>query len=257
MNIAVIGCGFVGSTVADFLERHLVKVSRIDPNIYPSTEISRGIRNQCEAFIICVPTPQGEDGSCDDSIVKQVLRELSTHKPILLKSTVTPDLMEKYPSNVTYNPEFLRANNAKEDFAKQELFILGGEDDNQMDYWSKIFLPYLPNTLEKRISRATASMIKYTHNAWLALKVAFFHELYLNTRYTKDFNYSELTSTLGYMKNIGPSHMIAPNTEGKFGYSGHCFPKDVKALTNLTDHSILKQLIETNEELKKDELSKK
>ena len=112
-------------------------------------------------------------------------------------------------------------------------------------------MPHLSKAIVKRMSRTTASMIKYTHNAWLALKVAFFHELYLNTRYTKDFNYSDLTSTLGYMKNIGPSHMIAPNLEGKFGYGGHCFPKDVKALTNLTDHSILKQLIETNEELRK------
>ena len=250
MNIAVIGCGFVGSTVADFLEKHLVKVSRIDPNIYPSTEISRGIRNQCEAFIICVPTPEGDDGECDDSIVKQVLRELSTHKPILLKSTVTPDLMEKYPGNVTYNPEFLRANSAKEDFAKQEMFILGGEDENHMDFWSNLFVPYLHKTLEKRMSRPTASMIKYTHNAWLALKVAFFHELYLKTRDIEDFSYNNLTSTLGYMKNIGPSHMIAPNFEGTFGYGGHCFPKDVEALTKLTEHSILKQLIESNIKLK-------
>ena len=249
MNIAVIGCGFVGSTVADFLESHLVNVWRIDPNLYPSTELE-SIKAKMGAFIICVPTPECEDGSCDDSIVKKVIKDLNTHKPILLKSTVTPDKMGYYPGNVTYNPEFLRANSAKEDFAKQELFILGGEDDNQMDYWSKIFLPYLPNTLEKRMSRTTASMIKYTHNAWLALKVAFFHELYRNTKYMREFNYSDLTSTLGYMKNIGPSHMIAPNTEGKFGYGGHCFPKDVKALTNLTDHSILKQLIETNEGLK-------
>ena len=62
--------------------------------------------------------------------------------------------------------------------------------------------------------------------------MAFFHELFLNTRYTKDFNYSNLTSTLGFMKNIGPSHMIAPNTDGKFGYGGHCFPKDVKEVIN-------------------------
>ena len=43
--------------------------------------------------------------------------------------------------------------------------------------------------------------------------------------------------------------MIAPNTDGKFGYGGHCFPKDVKALTKLTNHSILKKLIESNKEL--------
>ena len=159
--------------------------------------------------------------------------------------------MGYYPSNVTYNPEFLRAKSAKEDFEKQELFILGGENEEHMQFWENLIVPHLDKAIVKRMSRTTASMIKYTHNAWLALKVAFFHELYLNTRYTKDFNYSDLTSTLGYMKNIGPSHMIAPNLEGKFGYGGHCFPKDVKALTNITEHSILKQLIESNSELQK------
>ena len=246
MNIAVIGCGFVGGTVAEFLESHLVNVWRIDPKLYPSTKIV-----DCDAYIICVPTPKGKDDECDDSIVKQVITELNTHKPILLKSTVTPDLLESYPSNVTYNPEFLRANSAKQDFVNQEVFILGGDDQEHMQFWENVFVPYLTKAVVKRMSRNTASMVKYTHNAWLALKVAFFHELYLNTKNMKDFNYSDLTSTLGYMQNIGPSHMIAPNFEGKFGYGGHCFPKDIKALTKLTDHSILKQLIQSNKELTK------
>jgi len=249
MKIAVIGCGFVGNTVADFLESHLIDVSRVDPIVYPSSEISKGIKEQCEAFIICVPTPEGNDGECDDGIVKLVLNELDTNKPILLKSTVTPDLIEKYPSNVTYNPEFLRASQAKDDFQKQELFILGGDNEEHMTFWENLMVPHLNGALVKRMSRATASMIKYTHNAWLGLKVAFFHELYLNTRGMKDFNYNDLTSTLGYMKNIGPSHMIAPNFEGKFGYGGHCFPKDIKALTKLTNHSILNKLIDSNKEL--------
>lgn len=251
MNIVVIGCGFVGSTVADFLESHLVNVWRVDPNLYPHTEISRGITD-CDAFIVCVPTPENKDGTCDDSIIKLVIEELDTDKPILLKSTVTPDLLEKYPSNVTYNPEFLRANSAKTDFQKQEVFILGSENEEHMQFWENLIVPFLDRPITvKRTSRTTASMIKYTHNAWLALKVAFFHELFLNTKHMQDFNYSELTSTLGNMKNIGSSHMIAPNLEGTFGYGGHCFPKDVKALTNVLDHSILRQLIESNEELQK------
>ena len=51
------------------------------------------------------------------------------------------------------------------------------------------------------------------------------------------------------MKNIGPSHMIAPSFEGTLGYGGHCFPKDVKALTNILEHSILEQVITTNKHL--------
>jgi len=246
MKLAVIGCGFVGETVANFLEKHLVDVVRVDPAKY-QTKLSE--TRTCEAFILCLPTPEKEDGSCDDSAIKAILSMIDISKPILLKSTVTPDLMQSYPKSVTYNPEFLRANSAEQDFQNQEVFILGGDNEEHMQFWENTFVPYLNKAIVKRVSRNTASMIKYTHNAWLALKVAFFHELYLNTRST-NISYSDLTSTLGYMKNIGPSHMIAPNFEGKFGYGGHCFPKDVKALTNMTDHSILKQLIESNDNLR-------
>ena len=249
MKVAVIGCGFVGEAVADFLETHLIPVYKVDPAKYSLT--LDDISHKTEAFILCLPTPEREDGTCDDSAIKAVISMLPANKPVLLKSTVTPDLMGYYPSNVTYNPEFLRAAHAREDFQKQEVFILGGENEEHMQFWENLIVPHLNQPKVKRMSRTTASMIKYTHNAWLATKVAFFHELYLNTKYMRDFNYSELTSTLALIKNIGPSHMIAPNLEGKFGYGGHCFPKDVKALTNLTDHSILKQIIETNDELRK------
>ena len=53
------------------------------------------------------------------------------------------------------------------------------------------------------------------------------------------------------MTNIGPSHMIAPNFEGTLGYGGACFPKDMKALTNCMDHSIIEQVITTNKRLNK------
>jgi len=245
MKIGVIGCGFVGATVANYLEKHLVEVHRVDPKYNDTTVFD--IRETCEAFIVCVPTPEGKDGVCDDSAIVQVINQLDTQKPILLKSTVTPDLMREYPSNVTYNPEFLRALHAEKDFENQEMFILGGEDQEQTTFWSNLFSHL--NTKVVVTNRTTASMIKYTHNAWLATKVAFFHELFENA--PKDMNYSMLTSTLAQMKNIGPSHMMVPSDAGTLGYGGHCFPKDVKALTNTIDHSILEQTITTNKRLNK------
>ena len=245
MKIAVIGCGFVGATVANYLEKHLVEVYRVDPKYYDTTVFD--IRETCEAFIVCVPTPEGKDGVCDDSAIVQVINQLDTQKSILLKSTVTPDLMREYPSNVTYNPEFLRALHAEKDFENQELFILGSEDQEQTTFWSNLFSHL--NTKVVVTNRTTASMIKYTHNAWLATKVAFFHEIFANA--PKDMNYSMMTSTLAQIKNIGPSHMMVPSDAGTLGYGGHCFPKDVKALTNIIDHSILEQTIITNKRLNK------
>ena len=43
--------------------------------------------------------------------------------------------------------------------------------------------------------------------------------------------------------------MQAPNSQGKLGYAGACFPKDVKALTNILDHSILKYVDKVNTNL--------
>jgi UDPglucose 6-dehydrogenase len=245
MKIAVIGCGFVGATVANYLEKHLVEVYRVDPKYYDTTVFD--IRETCEAFIVCVPTPEGKDGVCDDSAIVKVINQLDTQKPIMLKSTATPDLMREYPDNVTYNPEFLRALHAEEDFENQELFILGGEDQEQITFWSNLFSHL--NTKVVVTNRTTASMIKYTHNAWLATKVAFFHEIFANA--PKDMNYSMMTSSLAQMKNIGPSHMMVPSDTGTLGFGGHCFPKDVKALTNTIDHSILEQTIITNKRLNK------
>jgi len=245
MQIGVIGCGFVGSTVADFLEGHLVGVHRVDPKHYHTTVFD--IREVCEAFIICVPTPEGKNGVCDDSTVVQVINQLDTDKPILLKSTVTPDLLESYPNNVTYNPEFLRALHAKEDFAKQEVFVLGGDNEEHIQFWENLFSHLNTNVIH--VNRTTASMIKYVHNAWLATKVAFFHEVFANG--PKDMNYSQLTSTLAQIDSIGKTHMIVPNNANTLGYDGHCFPKDTKALTNYMDHTILEQVITTNKRLNK------
>ena len=135
MNIAVIGCGFVGETVVNFLEKHLVDVTKVDPAKY-TTKLSE--TRDCEAFILCLPTPEKEDGSCDDSAIKAILSIIDTSKPVLLKSTVTPNLMQSYPKNVTYNPEFLRANSAEQDFQNQEVFILGGDNEEHMQFWENL-----------------------------------------------------------------------------------------------------------------------
>ena len=86
------------------------------------------------------------------------------------------------------------------------------------------------------------------HNCWLAMKVAFFHDMY--SRLDKSIDYDRMIEILGLFENIGPSHMQAPNDEGKLGYGGHCFPKDVQAFYNYTDSGILEKIIDTNRRLK-------
>ena len=267
-KIAVFGCGFVGGTVANFLEHGLgyyskrekerlwkVEVTRVDPKLYPENDPTDAIV-KADGIIICVPTPSKEDGSCDDKHIKEVLDLCSYRERILLKSTVTPDLLSSYPPNVVYNPEFLREASAKEDFENQHIQIFGHHDNVYDDacWWAEIFAEIYTNPIETvYTNRQTASMIKYVHNAFLATKVAWFHEMYKTL--PPEVNYEAMISTLGMFERIGNNHMQAPNHNNSLGYGGACFPKDVSALTKVINHSILNYVHMVNLELNKIELT--
>jgi UDPglucose 6-dehydrogenase len=242
--ILVVGCGFVGETVAKSLEQNGQPVIRIDPK-YNDNTIDMYLGTPGLGAIVCVPTPT-VDGICDDSMIREVLEELGD-VPVLLKCTVPPNMLETYSENVTYNPEFLRAKTAEEDFKNQKHFILGGTPEN-CGIWKNLF-SYM-NVEFINTDRTTASMVKYLHNTWLATKVAFFHEV-MNNVGADRYNHKEMIDILGKFENIGPSHMMAPNDDGGLGFGGHCFPKDTEAFLNFTDSEILRKVIEVNNKLKK------
>jgi len=77
-----------------------------------------------------------------------------------------------------------------------------------------------------------AEMVKYVTNSFLATKVSFANEMYeicegLNIDYDKVIEYAR------YDERLGDSHWAVPGPDGNFGYGGHCFPKDIKALINV------------------------
>jgi UDPglucose 6-dehydrogenase len=250
-TIAIFGCGFVGGTVANFLEKTGTTVIRVDPLLHPTQDPQQAVLD-ADGIIICVPTPSNPDGTCNDSIVLEILELTDYRHKILIKSSITFDCLRDYEPNVVYNPEFLREATATEDFENQEHWIFGHHTNNKdgAEWWCDLFstamgynVPVSYTTLEE------ASMIKYVHNAWLATKVAFFHEL--STTLPHNVDYDTITSVLGKFRRIGPDMMKSPNNNGTLGYSGACFPKDVKALTKVIDHSIINTVNETNDKLNK------
>lgn len=248
-KIAVFGCGFVGGTVADFLIANGVDLVKVDPKLYPKNDPEEAVYTS-DGIIIAVPTPPGPTGSCDDRIVKEVLNYTDARSRVLLKSTVTPDNIQNYDANVVYNPEFLREAHAVKDFAEQPVQVFGHHKHNREDalWWAELFSKCHAHDIETVFTnRRTASMIKYTHNAFLATKVAWFHELYANL--PPEVDYDTMTDTLAMFERVGSSHMKAPNADGKLGYGGACFPKDVKALTKILNHSILKYVDQVNSDL--------
>ena len=246
MKICIFGNGFVGSTVAQFLiSNTLHDVTIVDPKYFNNNPIDCIM--DADGIIICVPTPPGPRGSCDDRIVQEIVAMCDYNSRIMIKSSITPKLIEKYATNVVYCPEFLRQAHAREDFAKQDKMIIGHHEnaEDQADWWIEIFVGAFHHLEFIKTNRTTASLVKYIHNSWLATKVAFFHQLYENM--PEDGDFEQLTDILAHFPNIGPSHMKAPNADGELGYGGACFPKDVSAiLTEVKGLTLLNTIHNTN-----------
>ena len=228
--ILVIGCGYVGNTVANSLSN----VIKIDPKYYDNK-----IENfMYDGAVICLPTPT-VDGMCDDSLIEETIDKLGDTR-ILIKSTVLPNLLDKYGDNVVYSPEFLREAHAERDYQKNNNIIWGGKR-NQIDWWISKF--HFEDKNNMIMNRKDASMVKYIYNCFLATKVAVFHEIY--SKLDKSFNYHSIINTLADFENIGPSHMRVK----QLGYDGNCFPKDMEAFANFLDSELLKSVIKVNESL--------
>ena len=133
MNIGVVGVGVVGGACKFGFE--LLGHNVLVHDIALETTIDDVL--DTEAVFICVPTPRADDGSCDVSIVEQVIADLKTrdYKGILaIKSTVVPGtterLREETGLNVCFVPEFLRERCAITDFTENhDVCIIGCEDD--------------------------------------------------------------------------------------------------------------------------------
>lgn len=228
--ILVIGCGHVGNTIAN----NLSNVIKIDPKLND---------NKIEDFIydgavICLPTPT-VDGHCDDSLIEETIDRLGDTR-ILIKSTVLPNLLDKYGDNVVYSPEFLREAHAEKDYQNNRNIIWGGKRE-QIDWWINKF--HFEDKNNMIMPRKDASVVKYIYNCFLATKVAVFHEIY--SKLDSSYNYHNIINTLSEFENIGPSHMKVRN----LGYDGSCFPKDMEAFANFLDSEILKNVIEVNRKL--------
>tara|TARA_B110000879_G_scaffold201768_1_gene277256 strand:- start:221 stop:943 length:723 start_codon:yes stop_codon:yes gene_type:complete len=236
MRLAVIGCGFVGGTIADALENAGNDVVRIDPK-YNDNRIEDFV-NKIDGAVICLPTPtiHGEQNLTLIDKTVLTLRDVRT----LIKSTILPNMLEVYEENVVYSPEFLREAHAKKDFKNNEHVLWGGLR-SEADWWIDRFeCHHKTNVI---MNKKDASTIKYVYNCFLATKVAFFHELY--SKLDKSYNYHMITNTLADFENIGPSHMRVK----ELGYDGSCFPKDMEAFANFLDSEILKNVIKVNKDL--------
>jgi len=266
-NIGVVGNGFVGSAVQFGFSPstgcdYEVRVYDKDPS--KSVDSIEETVNKSEFIFLSVPTPSNKDGSMNLDIVEQALQDISDVNKyqgniVLLRSTVTPGttrkLQDKYPNlRIVFNPEFLTERNAKYDFINQARIIIGGDEV----YSKQVGVLYRSRFGQSQpiieTNWETAELIKYMSNCFFTTKISFMNEMYqIAEKCGVDWG----VALDGFFRDgrVGHSHMNVPGPDGKFGFGGSCFPKDIQALMHFGESlglnmSTLKGTWKTNLEVR-------
>lgn len=228
--------------------------------------LEEGVRHSLVIFI-AVGTPPDRRGQADLRYVKEVAqaigRTMDGYKLIVTKSTVPVgtgkiiqeiirrNQKEKLPFDVASNPEFLREGSAIEDFMRPNRVVIGAESDQAIAIMKDLYSPlYLIETPFVITSVETAEMIKYASNAFLATKISFINEM-ANLCEKVGADVHQVAKGMGLDQRIGPK-FLHPGP----GFGGSCFPKDTRALVQLSrsmgyDFKIVQAVIQVNERQKK------
>jgi UDPglucose 6-dehydrogenase len=207
-----------------------------------------------EVMFLCVPTPMGAGGIADLSAVEAVIEETRDALPpgcvVVNKSTVpvgtavrTAELLDRDDIGVVSNPEFLREGSAVHDFLNPDRIVVGS---GQQDAAERVAALYArlgaPTVLT---DAASAEMIKYAANCFLAMKLSYVNAI-AELCERLDADVADVTEGMGYDKRIGQA-FLSPGP----GWGGSCLPKDTHALLQVADAAdfefrLLRATIDTN-----------
>tara|TARA_B100000989_G_scaffold164344_1_gene122827 strand:- start:5263 stop:6102 length:840 start_codon:yes stop_codon:yes gene_type:complete len=234
INIGIVGLGYVGKAVENFFKK-FYKINTFDINGESNCSTLDEAVELSELLFVCLPTPMMKDGSCDLRILKKVISDIdfiaSQPKLIVIKSTVpvgTTDFFKiKYPNlNFCFNPEFLTEANFINDFKNQDRIIIGGDN---LDMIYRLYFETFEGVKIIKTDFKTAEMVKYITNTFLATKVSFANEI-ASFCEKVNINYNNVIDIAKIDKRLGQSHWKVPGPDGKKGYGGSCFPKDISSL---------------------------
>jgi len=209
-----------------------------------------------EFIYLCVPTPQGPDGSADLSYIEAAAREIAPHLDrgaiVVNKSTVpvgSTRLVEQALGRsdvfVVSNPEFLREGSAVSDFLHPDRVVIGADDQAAA---SRVASLYLGVRAPIMITDApSAETIKYASNAFLATKLSFANAVAAVCE-AVDADVNDVMLGIGYDRRIG-HEFLKPGP----GWGGSCFPKDTRAMLRIAedagyDFALLRGVIAVNDE---------
>ena len=279
MNLSVIGTGYVGLVSGTCFAEMGNNVICVDNNQDKLTKLKKGIvpiyepgleilfhRNiekkrltftddlkkavlESEIIMLCLPTPQGEDGSADLKYVFEAADEIgkilksaavSDFKIIVNKSTVTvgtskavTKIINKHGVNnfeVVSNPEFLREGFAVDDFMRPDRIIVGAKSQKVFDRIRALYEPFVRqgNPIFE-MNPESSEVTKYAANSYLAMRITYMNEL-ANFCEEVGADIEMVRKGMGSDTRIG-KRFLFPG----IGYGGSCFPKDVNALIKTSE----------------------
>ena len=219
------------------------------------TDTAAAVRDR-EFVYLCVPTPQGPDGSADMSYIEQAAREVAPHlqrgSVVVNKSTVpvgstrlVEHALERSDIGVVSNPEFLREGSAVDDFMNPDRVVIGADDQSAATRVASLYLGVRAPIMIT--DAASAETIKYASNAFLATKLSFVNAVAAVCEVVgADVN--DVLLGMGYDRRIG-HEFLRPGP----GWGGSCFPKDTRAMIRIAedagyDFSLLRGVIAVNDE---------
>jgi UDPglucose 6-dehydrogenase len=234
MKIGIIGNGFVGKATYQLKCKDIEVIAYdIQPRLCDPIGLTIHDLMACEVIFISVPTPMYTDGSCYTGIIERVLQDLKDYTGfIVLRSTVpvgTSDRLGCY-----FMPEFLTEKNYIQDFIRNKDWIFGGQDDEFQQTMTTLFHLAKKNGCIEHdtlhfLTNKEAEMVKMFRNCFLATKVSFCNEIY-DFCQKKGIDYSNVVNIAAKDDRITTSHTMVPGHDGKRGFGGTCFPKDISSL---------------------------
>lgn len=267
-QIAVLGAGYVGLTTAACLTtlQHTVTCADIDADrvahlqrgevpileeglddlvreglssglLTFTTDVPAAVAG-AEFVYLCVPTPQGADGSPDLSYIEAAAEQVSEHlqpdSVVINKSTVpvgstlvVGQALGRGDVHVVSNPEFLREGSAVHDFLHPDRVVIGADDQAAAIRVAALYVGLAAPLMVT--DPASAELIKYASNAFLASKVSFVNAIAALCEVVgADVN--DVVLGMGYDKRIG-HEFLRPGP----GWGGSCFMAEETVLARRGD----------------------
>ena len=255
-KLGVIGRGYVGESQS-FAFSPSFDVRVYDKDSLKSTHSLHEVLDS-DFIFVCVPTPMKKDGSQDLSFIESFFKTAKDGPIYIIKSTIIPGttnlLNEKFKNlKIVFSPEFLTERTAKLDILTQTRIILGG-DKSLTSKVRNIYDIRFKNKTIIETDSLTAEYIKYMNNTFFASKVSIMNEFY---RLAKQLGVDWETALYGFVSDqrIGDSHLNVPGPDGKLGFGGTCFPKDINAFIsfakkNNVNMNVLEAAWKTNLEVR-------